>query len=393
MPPIAPEVSVIRTYVEMLCDLPWNKSSEGIQDIAHAARVTRRRPLGAGKNQGTDSRVSGGAEIESKFARPDFMFRRAARRRQNQHRKIHRQSDRTRVHPRFGRRHPRRSRNSRPSPHLHRRDAGEESSPRFAASRSTIRFSCSTKSTSWGAIFAAIRVRRCSKRSTGAKRSVFRSLSGSAVRFVAGAFRRDRESARPDSRRRCATRLEVLRFPGYTENEKLAIAKHFLVPKQLGENGVSEANVILEDSALTGLIREYSREAGVRNLEREVGTLFRKVARKVAENGAGGRGAPALGKRRTVLRVLATKRRMDKSLPATKTALIPQRKKRRVLARKRTAARKMARRKNLKARRTSSPTKRWRIIWGHANIFTASRKKTMKSASRKVWRGRKSAAK
>ncbi|MFL6415180.1 MAG: endopeptidase La, partial [Bryobacteraceae bacterium] len=78
-------------------------------------------------------------------------------------------------------------------------------------------------------------------------------------------------------------RMEVIRLSGYTELEKLEIAKRFLVPKQRKDTGVSEEQVEFTDNGLQQLIQSYTREAGVRNLEREVGNLCRKVARKVVE--------------------------------------------------------------------------------------------------------------
>jgi ATP-dependent Lon protease len=76
-------------------------------------------------------------------------------------------------------------------------------------------------------------------------------------------------------------RMEVIRLSGYTELEKLEIAKRFLVPKQLAATGVSEKEIQFEDAGLQELIQYYTREAGVRNLEREVGNICRKVARKM----------------------------------------------------------------------------------------------------------------
>jgi len=78
-------------------------------------------------------------------------------------------------------------------------------------------------------------------------------------------------------------RMEVLELPGYTEYEKLMIAKEFLIPKQLSEHGLSEENIELQDDALSTIITSYTREAGVRNLEREIASGCRGVAKEVAE--------------------------------------------------------------------------------------------------------------
>src|SRR5881398_753301 len=80
-------------------------------------------------------------------------------------------------------------------------------------------------------------------------------------------------------------RMEILRLPGYTEQEKLEIAKQFLVKKQMLQAGLTEKNVKFTDDAITSLIRSYTREAGVRNLEREIGNVCRKIARKVVKEG------------------------------------------------------------------------------------------------------------
>ena len=77
-------------------------------------------------------------------------------------------------------------------------------------------------------------------------------------------------------------RMEKVDFSGYTEAEKLEIAKRYLLPRQLKENGLREGEMLLGDDALLALIQEYTREAGVRQIERQLGKLARKVARKVA---------------------------------------------------------------------------------------------------------------
>jgi ATP-dependent Lon protease len=82
-------------------------------------------------------------------------------------------------------------------------------------------------------------------------------------------------------------RMEVLRLPGYTEREKVEIAKRHLVPKQVKSHGLRPDNISFTDEALQEVIRRYTREAGVRNMEREISSICRKVARKVVLDGRG----------------------------------------------------------------------------------------------------------
>ncbi len=82
-------------------------------------------------------------------------------------------------------------------------------------------------------------------------------------------------------------RMEVLRIPGDTEREKVEIAKRHLIPKQVESHGLQPANITFTDEALSDVIRRYTREAGVRNMEREISSIFRKVARKVVMEGKG----------------------------------------------------------------------------------------------------------
>jgi ATP-dependent Lon protease len=84
-------------------------------------------------------------------------------------------------------------------------------------------------------------------------------------------------------------RMEVIALAGYTEEEKLQIAKRYLVPRQIERNGLKKSWITIGDRALRRVISEYTREAGVRGLEREIGTLCRKVAREIAEHGRNGK--------------------------------------------------------------------------------------------------------
>jgi ATP-dependent Lon protease len=78
-------------------------------------------------------------------------------------------------------------------------------------------------------------------------------------------------------------RMEIIEIPGYTEEEKLGIAQRYLIPRQLNEHGITEKHVKIAEPAIRQIIVHYTREAGVRNLEREIANVMRKVAKKVAE--------------------------------------------------------------------------------------------------------------
>jgi len=80
-------------------------------------------------------------------------------------------------------------------------------------------------------------------------------------------------------------RMEVIRIAGYTEPEKLHIAKRFLVKKEIEANGLTDKDILFTDGAILDVIRRYTREAGVRNLEREIASVCRKVAREIVTNG------------------------------------------------------------------------------------------------------------
>jgi len=82
-------------------------------------------------------------------------------------------------------------------------------------------------------------------------------------------------------------RMEIIRLAGYTELEKLSIAKFFLIRKQIEQNGLDSKNIRFSDKAVLDIIRHYTREAGVRNLEREISSICRKVAKEVVRRGKG----------------------------------------------------------------------------------------------------------
>jgi len=118
-------------------------------------------------------------------------------------------------------------------------------------------------------------------------------------------------------------RMEVIQLAGYTVDEKLHIAKRYLVPRQLAENGLKPSQIEIADAALNAIIDEYTREAGVRNLERQIGSVCRKVARQVAEGKADGKMRISAKRARELLgrrRFFAEQRRRTKD-PGVATGL------------------------------------------------------------------------
>jgi ATP-dependent Lon protease len=118
-------------------------------------------------------------------------------------------------------------------------------------------------------------------------------------------------------------RMEVINLSGYTLDEKVHIAKRYLVPRQIEQNGLERGQISISDAALRSIVEEYTREAGVRNLEREIGTVCRKVARQVAEGEVKGRRTISAKRARELLgrrRYFAEQRRRTRD-PGVATAL------------------------------------------------------------------------
>jgi len=118
-------------------------------------------------------------------------------------------------------------------------------------------------------------------------------------------------------------RMETIELAGYTLQEKRQIARRYLVPRQIEANGLKPSQIEFSDSSLTAIVEEYTREAGVRNLERQVGTVCRKVAREVAEGRPQGKAKISAKRARELLgrrRVFAEQRRRTKD-PGVATGL------------------------------------------------------------------------
>jgi ATP-dependent Lon protease len=118
-------------------------------------------------------------------------------------------------------------------------------------------------------------------------------------------------------------RMETIELAGYTLDEKKHIARRYLVPRQIEANGLKPSQIEFSDSALVAIVEEYTREAGVRNLERQIGTVCRKIARDIAEGNGGGKVKISAKRARELLgrrRVFAEQRRRTK-VPGVATGL------------------------------------------------------------------------
>ena len=153
----------------------------------------------------------------------------------------------------------------------------------FAGRKPTIRCSCSTKSTRWDATSAAIRASALLEALDPEQNFSFRDnyldvpFDLSKVLFITTANMLD-PVAEP-----LRDRMEIIELQGYTEEEKVHIAFQYLIPRQIEENGITGEQIEFPEETVGFIIRHYTREAGVRNLERTIGTICRKQARRIAE--------------------------------------------------------------------------------------------------------------
>ena len=290
MPEASAEYGMIRTYLDWLIDLPWSKLEPRRDRHRRGAPHSRRGPLRPAEDQAPHPRISRGAQAQSRRQEPDPVLRRPARRRQDIARPEHRPGDRPQVRAAEPRRRARRSRDPRPSPHLYRRAARQhhpvDPQGRHAQSGDDARRGRQARRRA----STAIRPRRCSKCSTPSRTRP----SATTISAWPSISRRSCSSPPPT----CSTpfpgpvrdRMEVIELPGYTEEEKLEIARRYLLKRQLEATGLTAEQCEIADDAIRAIIRDYTREAGVRNLERQIGAVCRHVAMRIAE---GRRRAPA----------------------------------------------------------------------------------------------------
>ena len=283
MPPMAPEVTIIRTYIEWIIDLPWGISTDDNLDVKHAGKILERDHFGLQKAK---DRILEYIAVRSlkprKERQPILCFVGApGTGKTSLGRSIADALGRKFVRFSLGgvhdeaeiRGHRRTYIGAMPGRILQTMKRAGSSNPLFMLDEidklgSDFRGDPSS---------ALLEVLDPEQNNTFSDHYLEIPFDLSKVMFITTA---NSLGTIPEA---LLDRLEVLEFPGYIEEEKTAIATRYLIPRQLEENGMHDTKLSFQLPAIQRVIREYTYEAGVRNLEREVGTIIRKTARLRAE--------------------------------------------------------------------------------------------------------------
>jgi ATP-dependent Lon protease len=284
MPPMSAEATVSRNYLDWLIAVPWHKKSRESRDLKRAEEILNEDHYGLEKIK---ERILEFLAVRALVKKPKatiLTFSGPPGVGKTSLAKSIAAGDEPAVRPPLARRRARRGRNPRPPPHLHRRvprpdhpddEEGRDHEPGVPAGRSRQDVDGLPRRPVGGA-------------ARSARSRAEQHLPGSLPRRRVRPVERDvhlhgeRAHTIPQALR---DRMEVLQLAGYTELEKVQIAQKFLATKAIENVGLTKDNITFHDEAFSTIIQRYTREAGVRNLEREISSVCRKVARKVVVEG------------------------------------------------------------------------------------------------------------
>ena len=284
MHPESAETTVVRNYLDWMFALPWNKSTVDNLDLRKAKKILDEDHYGLEKVKERILEYLAVRVAVEEDQGPDPVFRRASGRGQDLPRPVDRPGPGPGIHPHLPGRRPRRGRDPGPPPDLCRRPAGPHHPGPAAGRIEQSRLHDGRGGQDRGrfpgrSVFGPPRSPRSRSRTTRFRDHYLGvPFDLSKVMFITTANLLD--PIQPAFR----DRMEIIQLPGYTEEEKLQIALQHLVPKQIKENALSAKLIDVRPAARSRRSSAvYTREAGVRNLEREIASVCRKTARQVAE--------------------------------------------------------------------------------------------------------------
>ena len=283
LPSAAPDYQITRTYLELVLELPWRGSTDDILDLERAQLVLDEDHYDLEKIKERILEHLAVLKLNPEAKAPILCFVGPPGRGQDLAGPVDRPRPGPQVRADEPGRPARRGRAARPSPHLHRRHARPDHPGHPPGRRQQSGADARRGGQARPRLPRRSRRRPCSRSSTRPRTRP----SATTTSTCRSTCRRSSSSPRPtrstSSRPPLLDRMEVLRLSGYSEEEKVQIAARYLVPRQREQAGLKPEHLTIPPEAIRRIISRYTREAGVRELERMLGRVARKVARRFAE--------------------------------------------------------------------------------------------------------------